>query len=236
MDSTAKKVKTDTRQVELVQGIRGLALIGAPLLFLISEIIHPETQAEAAKELASVASNYTQWYIAHLAALFAIILLPFAIQGLLALLDGYGYVLSRVAAALISVGTVAVSGLLAFDLITWVMAENGSREEMIGLYEAITKSSGFSLPFLIIGPLTLVVGMLMLAIILFRSKMVKRWQAVFFGVGIFLYGFAGPVFPVSNGPLIVISGAALMLISLGWAGFNAIFNKGPKAGVLYNKG
>jgi hypothetical protein len=227
MDSIVKNVKNDTRQVEIVQKIRGLALIGSPLLFMISEIIHPETQSEAVKELASAAANHEQWYIAHLAALFAIILLPFAIQGLMALLGEYSYVLSRVAAALISVGTVAVSGLLAFDLITWVMAENGSREEMIRLYMAITQSSGFALPFLIIGPLTLVIGMLMLAIILFKSKLVKRWQAVFFGVGIFLYGFAGPVFPVSNGPLIVISGAVLMLISLGLAGFDTIFAKEP---------
>jgi hypothetical protein len=161
--------------------------------------------------------------------LFAIILLPFAIQGLLALLGEYGYVLSRVAAALISVGTVAVSGLLAFDLITWVMAENGSRAEMINLYEAITQASGFALPFLTIGPLTLVLGMLALAAVLFRSRVIKRWQAVFFGIGIFLYGFAGPVFPVSNGPLIVITGAALMLVGLGLAGFNIIFIKKPEA-------
>lgn len=228
MNATAEIGKRNTRQDDFVQKTRGIALIGSPLLFLISEIIHPETQNEAAKELASVASNHTQWYIAHMAALFAIILLPYAIQGLLALLGEHSFTLSHAAAALISVGTVAVSGLLTFDVITWVMAVNGSRGEMIRLYESITQSPSFSLPFRIIGPLTLVIGMLMLAVILFRSKTVKRWQALCFGVGIFLYGFAGPVFPVSNGPLIVISGAFLMLISLGLTGINMIVTNRSK--------
>ncbi|HPW40830.1 MAG TPA: hypothetical protein PLW98_04900 [Bacillota bacterium] len=207
---------------ESIQRIRGLSLIGSPLFFLISELLHPVTQDEAVKELQSVASNHTQWYLAHMAALFAIILLPYAIQGLLVLIGEHSLILSRTAAGLISVGTVAVSGLLAFDLITWVMAINGSREEMIRLYDAITQSPGFSLPFLVIGPLILVIGILMLAVVLYRSGAVKRWQALCLGTGIFLYGFAGPVFPVSNGPLIVISGAVLMLISLGYIGIKLL--------------
>nr|HPM00314.1 hypothetical protein [Bacillota bacterium] len=72
---------------ESIQRIRGLSLIGSPLFFLISELLHPVTQDEAVKELQSVASNHTQWYLAHMAALFAIILLPYAIQGLLVLIE-----------------------------------------------------------------------------------------------------------------------------------------------------
>lgn len=224
MNLMTKDSKYHACQYDFVQRMRGIALIGSPLLFLISEIIHPETQIEAAKELSSVASNHTQWYIAHMAALFAIILLPYAIQGLLALLGEHCIILSHAAAGIISIGTIAISGLLAFDLITWVMAVNGSKEEMIRLYEAITQSPGFSLPFLIIGPLTLVIGMLILAVILFRSKTVKRWQALCFGVGIFLYGLAGPVFPISNAFLIVIFGAFLMLAGLGTVGLREIFS------------
>jgi len=163
--------------------------------------------------------------MAHMAALVAFVLLPFAIQGLLAPLDGYRFVLSRAAAALIYVGTVAVSCLLAFDLITWIMAVSDERGEMIKLYEAITQTPSFSLPFLIIGPLTLVIGMLLLAMILFRSGAAKRWQALFFGAGIFLYGFAGPVFPVSNARAIVITGAFLMLIGLGSVGASFIMKR-----------
>jgi hypothetical protein len=222
MNMTVTEFKRHIRQAALIQKIRGLSLIGSPLYFLISELLHPVTQSEAAKELQSVASNHIQWYLAHMAALFAIILLPYAIQGLLALLGERSLILSRTAAGLISVGTVAVSGLLAFDLITWVMAVNGSREEMIRLYDAITQSPGFSLPFLIIGPLMLVIGILMLAVVLYKSGAVKRWQALCLGTGIFLYGFAGPVFPVSNGPLLVISGAFLMLISLGCVGIKLL--------------
>lgn len=228
MELTANNGILRRQQGDIVQRMRGIALIGAPLMFLISEIIHPVSQSETAKELASVSSNHSQWYFAHIAALLAIIFLPYAIQGLLELLGGYRFILSRAAAALISIGIIAVSGLLAFDLITWVMAVSGSREGMIRLYDAITQSSGFSLPFLIIGPLILVIGLLMLAVILFISKVVKKWQALCFGVGIFLYGFAGPVFPVSNGTYFVILGAFLMLISLGMIGINMIAIKGSK--------
>lgn len=219
----------NTLQVSFVKRTRGIAMIGSPLLFMLSEIFHPVTQTEAAKELSSVASHFTQWYIAHLLALGAIILLPYAVQGLLSLLDGSCYILSHVAAGLSSIGVVAISGLLAFDLVTWQMAAGGSREEMVRLYEQVTGSLGFSLPFLTAGPLTLVLGILLFSILLFRSRVIKRWQSVFLGTGIFLYGFAGPVFPVSNATLIVISGAALMLLGLGTVGFDTILAKSPRA-------
>lgn len=213
-------------QIPAVSRIGGVALIGAPLLFLLSEISHPASQVETAMELLSVACHMNQWYVAHILALGAILLLPFAVQGLLDLLGGRYCVLSHIAAGLASVGVTAVSGMLAFDLVTWQMAAGGPNAEMIGLYDRVTGSLGFSLPFLTIGPLALVLGLMLFSFLLFRSNAIARWQSVLLGVGIFLYGFAGPVFPVSNGSLLVTVGAGLMLAGLGPAGIRAISTAG----------
>ena len=222
METQIMNNQYQTKRLHPFKRLRGLALIGAPLLFLLSEIVHPESQTETIKELANVSEHMTQWFAAHLLVLGAIIMLPFAVQGLLDLLDGRFYTLGHIAAGLTSTGIIGVTGLLAFDLITWQMVANGPNEEMVRLYDRIAQSPGFSLPFLTIGPLMLVLGLLLFSIALFRSRAVSRWQSVFLGAGIFLYGFAGPVFPVSNGILLVISGAVMMLISLSVAGFKTV--------------
>lgn len=209
-------------EIHLFKRIGGIALIGSPLLFLISELIHPVTQTDTAKELASIAVHYNQWYLAHILALGAITLLPFAILTILNILDKRSLKLSYIGAVLSSVGIVAVSGLTAFDLVVWQMGANGATEGMIQLFDRITQSPGFSLPFLSIGPLALVLGLILLATALFRTKSVARWQSLLFGAGIFLYGFAGPVFSVTNGHLIVVLGAALMLVSLGMVGLKTL--------------
>lgn len=217
-------VEENARMAEtnLLKRLGGFALIGSPLLFLTSELLHPVTQADTAKELASVAINHNQWYLAHLLALGAIVLLPFAILTILNILDRRCLKLSCTGAVLSTIGIIAVSGLTSFDLVVWQMGINGASDEMVKLYDRITGSPGFSIPFLSIGPLALILGLLLLAVSLYRTKSIPRWQSFLLGAGILLYGLAGPVFPISNGHLVVILGAALMLASFGTLGFRLL--------------
>ena len=97
----------------------------------------------------------------------------------------------------------------------WQIGINPNQEVMVNLYDQITQSLGFSLPFLIIGPLLLVIGITIISIALYRSKIIKTWKSILIMIGILLYGLAGPLVPIDNGHLVVIFGAGLMLIGLG---------------------
>lgn len=223
--TTLVKKESNLRNNKVYSIIGRIALIGSPLLFLLSELLHPVTQTETALELASVAANYDKWYIAHILALGAIILLPFAVLFLLYMLREHNLVINYVGTSLSLIGIVAVSGLTSFDLIVWQMGKGGPTDAMVKLFDQITQSLGFSIPFLTIGPLLLVIGLLLLSVALYKTKVVARWQALLLGLGIFLYGFAGPVVPIKNGHLIVLLGAALMLIGLGSVGIGLKVSK-----------
>jgi len=58
-----------------------LALAGATLLFLISNIIHPEEfkRDHEAEQLAEIASNYTAWQIAHFLTFGTVVLFSAAV-------------------------------------------------------------------------------------------------------------------------------------------------------------
>lgn len=205
-----------------VNKLEAIALVIAPLLFLASELIHPITQTTTEAELASVAANYQRWYFAHILVLGAIILLPFALMGLYKITKRYAEGLSYFALALSLVGVIAVSGLTAFDLIVWQIGSQGPTAEMVMLYDRITQTLGFSLIFLTVGPLMFVLGVLLFAYIIYSTKPAMRWQAIQLGIGMLLYGVAGPVFPIANGHLIVIFGAALLVVSMGTIGIRQL--------------
>lgn len=191
------------------------SMIITPLFFFLSEIIHPRSETETVKELMSVANNYWVWYFAHIFALIAIIFLPFAILNLINYIDNKNISTYYIGCILSFIGIVGVSGYTAFDLIVWQIGINPNQEAMINLYEQITQSLGFSIPFLIIGPLLLVVGISVISIALYRAKNIKKWKSILVLIGILLYGLAGPLIPVENGHFIVIVGAGLMFVGLG---------------------
>lgn len=131
------------------------SMILSPLLFLVSELIHPVSQTETVKELESVVSNSSAWFTAHILALFAIALLPFAVLNLMNYIHGKSSVAGYIGVISTFLGIVGVTGLTAFDLMVWQMGSNGASEEMINLYDKLTQTAGFSIPFLNIGPLFL---------------------------------------------------------------------------------
>ncbi len=197
------------------KSIGKVSLIMAPLFFFLSEIFHPRSETDTVKELMAVANNYTVWYFAHIFALIAIVFLPFVLLNLMHYIDNRNISIGHMGYIFSIIGVIGVSGYTAFDLMVWQIGINPNQEIMVNLYDQITQSLGFSLPFLIIGPLLLVIGITIISIALYRSKIIKTWKSILIMIGILLYGLAGPLVPIDNGHLIVIFGAGLMLIGLG---------------------
>lgn len=191
------------------------SLIVTPLFFFLSEIFHPRSETDTVKELMAVAENYTEWYMAHLFALIAIVFIPFAVLNLMRYIDNRNIAIGHMGYVFSILGVIGVSGYTAFDLIVWQIGIHPNQEVMVSLYDQITQSLGFSLPFLMVGPLFLVLGIAMIAIALYCSQIIKKWKALLIFIGILLYGLTGPLIAIENGHLIVIFGAGLMLIGLG---------------------
>src|SRR5688572_33491512 len=98
-----------------------VALAGAPLLFLVANILHPEefTRDHEREQLAEIAANYTTWQFAHFLTFAAVVVFAAAALGLAYLVRR-----ARPAAGLVF-GGLAVAGLFglafvdALDGYTW---------------------------------------------------------------------------------------------------------------------
>lgn len=192
-----------------------ISLIITPLFFFLSEVIHPRSETDTIKELMSVANNYSVWFFAHIFALIAIIFIPFAILSLFNYINNKNMTLGYIGCIFSFIGIVGVSGYTAFDLIVWQLGVNPNQEAMVSLYNQITNTLGFSIPFLMAGPLSLVIGIAIMSVALYRSRIIKGWKPILVLIGILLYGLTGPLIDIENGHLIVIFGAGLMLMGLG---------------------
>src|SRR5919201_1336357 len=66
--------------------VAGACMVIAPLLVLVSEVIHPAEKSSSREQLAVIARHLDRWYAAHLIALVAIALLVPAVLGLMHML------------------------------------------------------------------------------------------------------------------------------------------------------
>src|SRR3954463_5002520 len=66
--------------------VAGACMMIAPLLVLVSEVIHPAEKSNAREQLTVIAGHLDRWYVAHLVAIVAIALLVPAVLGLMHML------------------------------------------------------------------------------------------------------------------------------------------------------
>jgi len=176
-----------------------LALAGATLLFLISNIIHPEEfrRDHEAEQLAEIASNYTAWQVAHFLTFATVVLFAAAVLGLAYL------VRRRSPAAGLVFGGLALAGLFglafidALDGYTWgILGEVSTRPEAdratleIALHDV--QQSSWSIPYYLT-PVLFIVGTAALAIHAVRQDAVPLGAGFLLAGGIVLAGIEGVV-------------------------------------------
>ncbi len=67
--------------------IAGAAMIAAPAVIVVAEILHPKFETDAAKQLEAVAADTGRWYAAHALVLVALALVVPAFIGLAHILE-----------------------------------------------------------------------------------------------------------------------------------------------------
>ena len=193
--------------------IAGLCMVLAPLLLLVGVVIHPETGTEAASTIAAAADDPDTWYAAHLIVLISLVLAVPAVLGLMHMLREREVALGHVGGGLGMLGILAFVGIVAIEGFAGWQAGAGNRTEMVALFERMNDSAGVVIPFYAMS-FGFAVGMLCLALGLYRARAVQSWTTVVIGLSAVLLAIA---FPTAS-ELLSIAGAALLFVGLGSVG------------------
>ena len=157
--------------------VAGAAMIVAPLVFVIAEMLHAKLQTEAAKQLIAVADNTGRWYAAHVLILISLALTVPAFFGLVHLLGRGRAAFGHLGLVVFVPGVVALAAIVGMELVLWQMAQpNANRDEMVALAERVNESAGTAVVFLV--ALFFPLAWLLVGIGLYLARTVPRWAAV----------------------------------------------------------
>jgi hypothetical protein len=189
------------------------ALIVAPLLFLVDNLLHPKEVARGneVEQLNLIADAYTRWQAAHAIGFVAIIAFAPAVLGLAFLVrrrrPGYGLL----AGALALAGLLGLAAVITIDGFAWGIAGELSENSPLGYPGAVEvlkdlQGSEWSLIYYLT-PLGFILGMLMLAVGAARQGAVPAWAGGLLGLAVLMVGTETAI--VSNAYF--IAGAVVFL-------------------------
>jgi hypothetical protein len=191
------------------------ALIVAPLLFLLDNLIHPEelTRGNELEQVDLIADAYTRWQAAHAIGFLAILAFAPAVLGLAFLVrrkrPGFGLL----AGALALAGVLGLAAVITIDGYAWAVAGNVSAEPAVGAAAAAAtlkelQESSWSFVYYLT-PLGFIVGMLMLATGIARQGAVPVWAGALLALAVLMVGTETAI--VSNEYF--IAGAVVFLLA-----------------------
>ncbi len=156
--------------------VAGGAMILAPLLLVVVELLHARLETDAAKQLEAVAGNTGRWYAAHALILVALALAVPAFFGLVHLFGRNRALLGQVSLVIFVPGLVALAAIVGLELALWQMAQPASnREEMVALAERLNESAGTASVFLVV--LLFPLAWLLAGIGLYLARVTPVWVA-----------------------------------------------------------
>ena len=175
--------------------VGGVAMIVAPIVFVIAELLHGHFERDAAKQLDVIAQNTDRWYAAHILVLAGLMLALPAFVGLAHLVRQGRPALANLGQVLLVPGTIALAALVGMELVAWQMAQSGvDRAEMVLLWENTAENAGIA-P-LVLAAVLFPVAWLLLGLALFLARLAPTWIAALVGLAQ-LVGFVGEL---SGGP------------------------------------
>lgn len=173
--------------------IAAAALVVAPALFFLSNLLHPEELAvdHEAAQLAKIAEDYQRWQGAHFISLLSLLCFAVAI-GALAVLVRANVRMAAAGAALGIAGLIGLGGALAIDGFSWGIAgEVWGKSDAFkpGAVEVLSdmQHSEWALPFYLLGVLW-ILGLLVLGLAAVRAGLVPMWTVALLVLGAVMVG------------------------------------------------
>jgi hypothetical protein len=190
------------------------ALIAAPLLFLVDNLLHPEelTRGNEIEQVLLIADAYTRWQAAHAIGFVAILAFAPAVLGLAFLVRRRQPTFGLVAGGLALAGVMGLAAVITIDGFAWGIAGELSTNSPLGpdgAAEVLKDLQGSEWSYLYyLTPLGFIVGMLMLAIGAARQGAVPTPAAAVLALAVLMVGTETVI--VSNAYF--IAGAAVLLV------------------------
>jgi hypothetical protein len=191
-----------------------VALIVAPLLFLVDNVLHPEelTRGNELEQVGIIADAYTRWQAAHVIGFFAILAFTPAVLGLAFLVRRRQPTLGLLGGALALAGVIGLAAVITIDGFAWGIAGELSSNSFLGprggaeVLHDLQESEWAYAYYL--APLGFIVGMLMLSVGAARQGAVPVAAAAVLGLAVLMTGTETVI--VSNAYF--IAGAAVFLV------------------------
>jgi hypothetical protein len=191
------------------------ALVIAPLLFLIDNLLHPKElgRGNEIEQVLLIANAYTRWQAAHVIGFLAILAFVPAVLGLAFLVrrrqPGYGLIAGAMALA----GVLGLAAVITIDGFAWGIAGELATASDLGpegASEVLSDLQGseWSLPYYLT-PIGFILGMVMLAIGAARQGAVPVWAGGLLAVAVLMVGTETAI--VSNAYF--IAGAVVFLVA-----------------------
>ena len=190
-----------------------VCLVGSPVLLLVAHVLAQSLKSgeNESVQLAAVAQHSDRFFAATVLNLVSIMLLLPALLALVWPLTQRGARVGYVGAVAALVGAVSIAAGLGASLVVWQMAQVADRSQMIALLKRVNGASG---SFLFLGPLQalLGLGLILIAVGLFRARTFPRWQSI-------ALALAAPALAANH-----IVGATVLLFALGSMGWRILAN------------
>ena len=159
--------------------LTGLCLIAAPIVFMAAQLVSPDVDNDnKVKELAKVAEHKGSYLFGGILFLVGSALLLAASVGLIRLFASRRVTLGQIAGGLLLVGSAATVAFYAFTTVEYEMVNISGldRAQMARLLDkAMNANSG--IPLFIMFGVGITIGLILLAIASWRSKVVPTWVA-----------------------------------------------------------
>jgi hypothetical protein len=233
MDTTVRTTTSGTTTFRRRFG--AVSLVAAPLLFAAAELLYPTSGNDPAGELPIAAAHHGQLLVAITCGLLAAILFIPAFFALMNPVRGRGTALAHVGGGLALLGN-AVSGLAmaGVQYIFYEASAPGVDRHAVATFVGQATRDPIGAP-LVFGHMVFVLGILLLAIGLFRGGVGPRWAAVCLGLGPMLDAILGSagLENTATGTLVatVLSDAVFIAGAVGLAWWHATTSNSAWEGV-----
>lgn len=194
--------------------LAAIGLIAGPLLFTIETLLDPAWASDSAEYLTEVADNKGRYIGAGAVGTIGSLLFIPGLLGVMRLFRGRSITLGQIAAGLLTVGVIGLTAGLAFNGFDVILAEHADRAGAVEIYDELEENGAVIAYFVFFFFIGIVLGSILLAIALFRRRIVPIWSPILLVVAMVVGFLAGEESAIVNAIGTLVLAAALTPLAM----------------------
>lgn len=185
--------------------------IAAPVFGLVAAVAAPALRSSRGAEISAISAMPGRFYVYAIFVLLSGYVLVPAVFGLLSLVRAERPGWALTAGVIAQTGLLVAIGDAAVELMYWQMGNRGAdHQQMTALADRYENAPGSSLVYWI-GGLATLIGVTLLAAVLWRTRAIPRWAAAALVIGTLgnVLGFSAASRPILVGSYLVLGGCLI---------------------------